>query len=60
MSTTLRGMSSVCAKLEPASSKNNEIPEINVLQKFASHAPLVRQTTVLTYPNKSLIQNEVL
>ena len=31
--TTLEGLSSVCVKLEPASSKNNEILEINVLQK---------------------------
>ena len=30
---TLEGLSSVCAKLEPASSKHNEILEINVLQK---------------------------
>ena len=28
--TTLGGFSSVCAKVEPASSKNNEILEINV------------------------------
>ena len=35
---TLEGLSSVCAKLELASSKNNEILEINVLQKFTSHA----------------------
>ena len=35
---TLEGWSNVCAKLEPASSKNNEILEINVLQKFTSHA----------------------
>ena len=37
---TLEGLSSVCAKLEPASYKNNEILEINVdvLQKFTSHA----------------------
>ena len=32
--TTLGGLSGVCAKLEPASSKNNETLEINVLQKF--------------------------
>ena len=35
---TLEGLSGVCAKLDPASSKNNEILEINVLQKFTSHA----------------------
>ena len=35
---TLEGLSSVCAKSEPASFKNNEILEINVLQKFTSHA----------------------
>ena len=34
----LEGLSSACAKLEPASSKDNEILEINVLQKFTSHA----------------------
>ena len=32
------GLSSVCAKLEPASSKNDEIVKINVLQKFTSDA----------------------
>ena len=37
----LEGLSSVCAKLEPASSKNNEKLEINVLQKFTSHALLL-------------------
>ena len=31
--TTLIGLSSVCAKVEPASSTNNEILEINVLEK---------------------------
>ena len=35
---TLEGLSSVCAKLEPDSSKNSEILEINVLQKFTTHA----------------------
>ena len=35
---TLEGLSSVCAKLDPASSKNNKILEINVLQKFTLHA----------------------
>ena len=39
---TLEGLSSVCAKLEPASSKNNEILEINVLQNFTSHAFVVQ------------------
>ena len=34
----LEGLSNVCAKLEPASSKNNEILEINVQQKFTLHA----------------------
>ena len=34
---TLEGLRSVCAKLEPASSKNNEILKMNVLQKFTSH-----------------------
>ena len=36
--TTLGGLSSVCAKLLPASSKNNEILKINVLQKFMPRA----------------------
>ena len=31
---TLEGLSSVCVKLEPASSTNNEILEINVLQNL--------------------------
>ena len=34
---TLEGLSSVCAKLEQASFKNNEILAINVLEKFTSH-----------------------
>ena len=36
--TTLRGLGSVCAKLEPPSSKNKGILEINVLQNFTPHA----------------------
>ena len=39
--TALEGLSSVCAKLEPASSKNNEILEINVLQKFTVYVLFV-------------------
>ena len=35
---TLEGLSSAYAKLEPASSKNDEILQINVLQKFTPHA----------------------
>ena len=35
---TLEGLSSACAELDPASSKNNEILQINVLQKFTMHA----------------------
>ena len=34
----LEGLNSVCGKLEPASSKSNEILKINVLQKFTVHA----------------------
>ena len=34
----LEGLSSVCGKLEPASSKSNKILKINVLQKFTVHA----------------------
>ena len=36
--TTLVELISVCAKLEPAGSKNNEILEIKVPQKFTQHA----------------------
>ena len=36
--TTLEGLSSVCTKSESASSKNKDILEINVLQKFTLHA----------------------
>ena len=32
-----KGLNSVWAKLEPARSKNNEILEINVIQKFTPH-----------------------
>ena len=32
---TLEGLSSVCAKLDPASSKNNKILKINVSKNFA-------------------------
>ena len=39
---TLEELSSVCAKLKPAGSKNNEILEINVLQKFTLHALLIQ------------------
>ena len=39
---TLEWLSSVCARSEPASSKNNEILEMNVLQKFTSHALFCR------------------
>ena len=35
---TLEELSSACAKLEPANSKNKEILEINALQNFAMHA----------------------
>ena len=38
---TLEGLSSVCAISEPASSKNNEMLDINVLQKFTPHALLI-------------------
>ena len=34
----LEGLNSVCAKLELASCKNNEMLRINVLKKFTSHA----------------------
>ena len=40
--TTLGGLSSVCVKSEPAGSKNKEILEINVLQKFTPHALLMQ------------------
>ena len=35
---TLEELSSICDKLEPANSKNNEILDINVMQKFTLHA----------------------
>ena len=35
---TLKDLRNVCAKSEPASSKSNEILEINVMQKLTSHA----------------------
>ena len=38
---TLEVLSDVCAKSELANSKNNEILEINVPQKFTSHAVCV-------------------
>ena len=44
---TLEGLGSVCAKLEPTGPKNNEILEINVLQKFTSHALFVRLFVIL-------------
>ena len=34
----LEGLSNVCAKLDPASSKDNVTLEINVLQNYTSHA----------------------
>ena len=45
---TLDGFGSVCAKLELASSKNNELLVINVLQKFTSHALYVTCETLIT------------
>ena len=47
--TTLGGSSSVCAMIEPASSKNNEILEINVLQKFLSHALFVTLVCLIEF-----------
>ena len=41
--TTLGGLNSVCAKLELTSSKNNDILEINVLQKFTPRALQAKQ-----------------
>ena len=40
---TLEGLSSVFAKLELAGFKNNEILEIDVLQKFTSHALFIKK-----------------
>ena len=51
--TTLTGLSSVCAKLEPASSKNDEILEINVLQKFTPHA--LYQLENIFYSQKNVL-----
>ena len=45
---SLEGLRSVCAKLAPTSYKNNEILEINVLQKFILHA---------FFPHKNCPQN---
>ena len=39
----------MCAKLEPASSKNNEILEINVLQKFTPRALLEHKTQLANF-----------
>ena len=36
--TTLGGLSHVCVKLASASCKNNEILEVNILQKFTPYA----------------------
>ena len=47
----LEQLSIVCAKLEPASSKNNEILEVNVLQTFTSHVLLC------TKPSKTHLIN---
>ena len=41
--TPLGGLSSACAKLEPTSSKNNEMLEINVLQTFTRRALQAKQ-----------------
>ena len=41
--TTSGGLSNVCAKLELTSSKNNEMLEINVLQKFTRRALQAKQ-----------------
>ena len=38
--TTLEGLSSVCEKLQPASSNNNERLKINAQQKFTQYALL--------------------
>ena len=46
--TTLGGLSSVCAKLEPVSSENNKILEINVRQKFTPHALFVNYFFAVT------------
>ena len=43
---TLEELSSVYAKLELASSKNNEIIEINVLEKLTSHVLYVTCETL--------------
>ena len=61
--TTFGVLSSVCAKLESSGSKNNEILEINVLQKFTSHAlwaqdgRLLRQKIVIFLRFSSVIMN---
>ena len=45
---TLHGLNSVCAKLELASCKRNEILAISVLQKFTLHALYVTVKVFIT------------
>ena len=49
------GLSSVCAKLEPSSSKDNEILEINVLQKFTSYALLIKYCKKINFSSHDAI-----
>ena len=51
--TTLGGLSSVYAELEPASSKSNEILEINVLQKFTPCSSFLRLIASLATAHKN-------
>ena len=42
----------MCTKLELARSKGNEIPEVNVLQKFSQHALYAKQAEALDKTSK--------
>ena len=46
----LGGLSGACAKLELASSKNNEMLEINALHKFTLHALSDKAVNVSPWP----------
>ena len=63
---TLEGLSSICAKLELARSRNNKILAINVLQKFTSHVTcetrvfwqflLLKNRLLLKFENRSCVK----
>ena len=55
---TQEGLSSVCAKIEPANSKKTEILEINVLQKFTSYALFTKIFERYKVFSRKRIQNQ--